>query len=95
MRENDLDSIRLLLATAKMLAGRLERLSADSPWAHRASGLRGSLLREIEAAQAHLEGEKPETSSHERLGRLVTAGFDILEQAAREIRPPEDDEQGS
>ena len=30
---------------ARMLVARLERLSADSYWAHQASGVRGSLLR--------------------------------------------------
>jgi len=32
----------------EMLVARLERLSADSYWAHQASGVRGSLLRLIE-----------------------------------------------
>jgi hypothetical protein len=33
------------IAYARLLVSRLERLSADSYWAHQASGLRGSLLR--------------------------------------------------
>lgn len=36
------------LGNARMLVARLERLSADSYWAHQASGLRGSLLRCLE-----------------------------------------------
>ena len=34
---------------ALLLISRLERLSADSYWAHRASGLRGALLRSLDA----------------------------------------------
>ena len=58
----------------KMLIARLERLSADSYWAHQASGVRGSLLRlmendEIISSQAAL---------------LLEKGFDFMEKAARE-----------
>lgn len=54
-----------------MLIARLERLSADSYWAHRASGVRGSLLRWVEAG----EGD---------IGVLVERGFEFLEKAAKE-----------
>ena len=37
-----------IVHAARLLATRLERLSADSYWAHKASGLRGSLLRSLE-----------------------------------------------
>jgi hypothetical protein len=70
---------------ATMLAARLERLSADSYWAHRASGLRGALLRSIEwleSGEAGKAGEKEETA---RLDRLSQMGFEILARAAREI----------
>ncbi len=65
---------------AHLLLARLERLSADSHWAHRASGLRGSLLRclaqvEEEAGERHMA----------RLERLTRQGFAILEKAASEI----------
>jgi hypothetical protein len=70
------------LERARLLASRLERLSADSQWARRASGLRGALLRLIE----RLEGTKPlraeETAD---LDRLFERGYDILSRAAREI----------
>jgi len=57
-----------------MLVARLERLSADSYWAHQASGVRGSLLRIIEK-------ERLESSE---VDILVEMGFDFLEKAARE-----------
>jgi len=57
-----------------MLVARLERLSADSFWAHQASGVRGSLLRTIE--NGCLESSDVDI--------LVEMGFDYLEKAARE-----------
>ena len=58
----------------EMLVTRLERLSADSYWAHQASGVRGSLLRVIESG-------KGEPS---KVNLLVEKGFEFLEKAARE-----------
>jgi hypothetical protein len=57
-----------------MLVARLERLSADSYWAHQASGVRGSLLRII-------ENERLDSSQADI---LLEMGFDFLEKAARE-----------
>jgi len=57
-----------------MLITRLERLSADSYWAHQASGVRGSLLRLLEA----------EKFDSEQGVLLVDKGFDFLEKAAKE-----------
>ena len=71
-----------LINTAWNVTAMLERLSADSIWAHRASGLRGSLLR----ALAGLEIRQPTPIESSELNRLVQVGFDILEKAAREIR---------
>jgi hypothetical protein len=68
---------------AVLLIYRLERLSADSYWAHRASGLRGALLRCIERLESGAGDEKEETA---RLDRLFQRGFEILARAAREIR---------
>ncbi len=42
-----------------MLIARLERLSADSYWAHQASGVRGSLLRLLEAGELDSEQGAP------------------------------------
>ena len=72
-----------LLELAKLLSARLERLSADSTWARRASGLRGSLLKAIEAAE---NGAADPDQSQPHLERLVRRGFEILENAARELR---------
>jgi len=58
----------------EMLVARLERLSADSYWAHQASGVRGSLLRLI-------ENDCLESS---QVTILVEKGFSFLEKAARE-----------
>ncbi len=63
---------------ACMLISRLERLSADSVWAHRAAGLRVSLLRMLDLVE---KGKK----NPNRLERLMAEGFMILESAAREI----------
>jgi hypothetical protein len=61
-------------ALIEMLVARLERLSADSYWAHQASGVRGSLLRIIENDRV----DSP------RAIYLVKKGFEYLEKAARE-----------
>jgi hypothetical protein len=67
------------LALLKLLAARLERLSADSLWARRASGARGSLLKALEADAA---GEE---IPPEQLEMLIEKSFRLLERAAREI----------
>lgn len=63
-----------MLDLIRMLIARLERLSPDSYWAHQASGVRGSLIRLLEAGE--LDSEK---GAH-----LVKKGFDFLEKAAKE-----------
>jgi hypothetical protein len=70
------------LELIKRLTDRLERLSADSIYAHQASGLRGSLLRCIEQLES---GELLDSEDRSRLDDLVGYGFDILELAAKEI----------
>ena len=60
-----------------LLLGRLERISVDSYWAHRASGVRGALIRSLEAQ------ENPDTQTLESLSKL---GFQILERAAGKQR---------
>jgi len=72
------------IASARMLISRLERLSADSYWAHRSSGLRGSLLRALERMEEH-----GDAVSGAALDELMEQGFHILEKAAREIRVSE------
>lgn len=62
----------------RLLLSRLERVSADSYWAHRASGIRGALLKTQQAIE---EGHTVEPRLVER---QVQAGFEILEYAGRE-----------
>lgn len=66
------------LRTLRFLLARLERISADSVTAHRASGVRGAMLRELERL------EKTEAGSDERVKRLIEHGYALLEQAAEE-----------
>jgi len=68
----------------RLLAARLERLSVDSSWARRASGLRGNIIKILEQADA---GEPVTTM---RLNLLTDTAFDILRQAARDIPDLED-----
>jgi hypothetical protein len=63
----------------RLLTLRLERLSVDSIWARRASGLRGSLIKALAAAD---EGAPP---TAEQLDLLIEKSFEILSKAAREI----------
>lgn len=63
----------------RMLTTRLERLSVDSIWARRASGLRGSLIKALESIDTN------EPVSTESLDMLIERSFEILRNAAREI----------
>lgn len=68
---------------AFLLVQRLERLSADSAWAHLASGYRGALLRCIDDLQN--ASEPSIIVERARLQRLVLKGFELLEKAAVEL----------
>ena len=77
----------LQIEQSRRLIERLERLSADSYWAHQASGVRGALLRKVEQLQP---GNDPDESGEpgsgwQELAKLVQQGYFILEQAAREL----------
>jgi hypothetical protein len=67
------------LELLRRLTARLERLSVDSRWARRASGLRGNLIKVLEEADAGRE------IPPERLDPLVERAFEILRRAAGEI----------
>ena len=69
---------QLTIDKAQILLNRLERISADSPWAHQASGIRASIAKTISENQSDLTS----------LEKLLDLGFEILENAAAEI--PED-----
>jgi hypothetical protein len=63
----------------RLLISRLERLSADSHWARRASGLRGNIVKVLE------EVDSGQEVAAARLDLLIDAAFDILRRAAQEI----------
>jgi hypothetical protein len=67
-----------ILLQAQILLDRLERISADSAWAHQASGIRASLARQLSESDP----------APQALNNLLKRGFNILEKAAGEI--PED-----
>lgn len=73
---NSTEEIKLI----RLLLARLERVSVDSYWAHRASGIRGGLLRTLE------ELETGESTGPANLNELITSAFAILTKAAREKR---------
>jgi hypothetical protein len=66
------------LRTLYFLLSRLERISADSSVAYRASGVRGSMLRVVEK----LEAGRPVSSQDVR--RLIENAYHLLEKAAAE-----------
>ena len=76
MEENQITGRVELL---RMLTSRLERLSVDSIWARRASGLRGSLIKALETIDT--ESDVPA----EHLDILIEKSFHILRNAAKEI----------
>ena len=63
----------------RMMAERLERLSVDSHWARRASGLRGNIIKVLNEID---EGEEVEAA---RLNSLIERAFEVLRHAAQEI----------
>ena len=62
----------------RLLLSRLERISVDSYWAHRASGVRGALTKLLE------QMERGETIDPASLQKNVLVGFEVLEKAAEE-----------
>jgi acetaldehyde dehydrogenase (acetylating) len=63
----------------QLILARLERISADSPLAHQASGLRGALLRSLQAQEHGLPVHAGE------LKRSIDSALAILTKAAAEI----------
>ena len=61
--------------TAKTLLDRLERISADSSWAHQASGVRAAIAKVLSRRDPDIK----------KLAPLLELGFMILENAAGEI----------
>jgi hypothetical protein len=74
-----------LYEQANLLINRLERISVDSIWARRASGIRGALLKWVE--RSGKPGDQLDDLELQRLSSQIKSGFRILEQAARERFP--------
>lgn len=72
-----MSELNIRRARARLLIQRLERLSADSIWAHKASGVRASLDKLL----THVD----EVIDPEHLDALVQYGFEILRAAAETI----------
>lgn len=61
----------------ELLLFRLERISVDSYWAHRASGVRGSLITFLDRK------DDSSSLSNADIEQITDLGFYILEQAAK------------
>ena len=72
MKDSDIELLRLL-------ATRVERLSVDSIWARRASGLRGNMIKVLDEIDS---GQEVEAT---RLNLLIERAFEVLRHAAQEI----------
>ena len=81
--------VAVRLEQARMIVQRLERLSADSAWAHVSSGYRGSFLRLIDRLESLPDIEQASPEDLRSLDLLIDKGFDLLAKAAREIGDPE------
>ena len=75
-----------LLEQAHLVIYRLERISADSVWAHRSSGHRGALLRWVEDFENRDPSQTADGSAVDliMLENLIQIAYDILEKAALE-----------
>lgn len=81
--------VEIRLRLARMVVQRLERLSADSAWAHIASGYRGALFKHIDLLEHLADAESAAAEEVARLDFLIDKGLDLLAKAAREIGDPE------
>ena len=66
------------LRTLRFLLARLERISADSVVAHRASGVRGAMFRTIDQLENDYQVPADEVM------RLLESGYALLNRAAEE-----------
>jgi hypothetical protein len=72
---------------ARMIVQRLERLSADSAWAHISSGYRGSLLKWLDRYEREGAANSP-ADQRQLLEFLIDKGLELLANAARELGDP-------
>lgn len=88
----DAENLETVVRQAKLIIPRLEKITPDSSWAHRASGCRGSLIRFLEVQGEYSKlgtnsGCVPASSDHNDLidlRNILDRGFEILERAAVE-----------
>jgi hypothetical protein len=77
--------VQMRIDQATQLIRRLERISADSVWAHRSSGYRGSLLRWIDLAEKNLAaGQMLDQAAVKHFDLLMEIGLRMLAGAAHE-----------
>ena len=62
----------------RLLLPRLERISVDSYWAHRASGVRGALTKILDQMERGLPTDQVTVDKN------ILIGFEILKEAAEE-----------
>lgn len=62
----------------RLLLPRLERISVDSYWAHRASGVRGALTKILEQMERSIPTDPGAVNNNLRIA------FEILKEAAEE-----------
>ena len=79
------ESLQAQIDLIQLLLSRPARISADSAWAYKASGLRGLLLRCLDQLEAQAAGQAPAPAGEilEQVDRLTDYGFEILEKVAR------------
>jgi hypothetical protein len=90
-----MDNLEWKLSQAREIVRRLERISADSTWAHLSSGVRGALWRSIEQLERSLRGKarfgRKELSE---MDTLIDQAFEMLTSAAKEIPYDEEGNKG-
>jgi hypothetical protein len=74
------------LEQSQEVVRRLARISVDSVWAHRSSGVRGAMVRSIDRLERNLRGKaRFDTNDLAELNRLLDQGYEMLVNAAREL----------
>lgn len=83
-----MENAKLIANQIRLLTERLEKLSPDSIWARRASGVRGTLLKQLPELEANILNGDPNkifiNANMEHLQSLIEQGFEFLERAAQE-----------
>ena len=78
-----MERVQSLMIQARTLVQRLGRCSADSAWAHKASGVRASLDKCLVRAESG-------SINIGRLEHLMQLGYELLQKAAESIPDPQD-----